>query len=105
MVVDPGRHRQAAVHHAGIFLSGVAGAAGGDLQRLVNPAFRGKRWRLLHRLVYAIAIGGVVHYFWLVKSDIREPLLYATILGLLYAVRLWAWWQRRRVLLMAVAQA
>ena len=65
----------------------------------------GLRWRRLHWLVYPIAIGGVVHYFWLVKSDIREPLLYATILGLLYAVRLWAWWQRRRVLLMAVAQA
>lgn len=54
------------------------------------------RWRWLHRLVYAIAVGGVVHYFWLVKSDIREPLLYAAILALLYAVRLWAWRRRRQ---------
>jgi len=52
------------------------------------------RWRGLHRLVYAIAVGGVVHYFWLVKSDIREPLLYAVLLALLLGVRLWVW-QRR----------
>ncbi len=64
-----------------------------------------KRWRRLHWLVYPIAIGGVVHYFWLVKSDIREPLMYAAILGLLYAVRLWAWWQRRRASSVAGAQA
>jgi len=53
----------------------------------------GARWRSLHRLVYGIAIGGVVHYLWLVKSDIREPLLYAAILATLFGVRLW---DRRR---------
>lgn len=51
----------------------------------------GKRWRPLHRLVYAIAIGGVVHYFWLVKSDLREPLLYAAILAMLLGYRVWHW--------------
>lgn len=54
----------------------------------------GRRWRALHRLVYAIAIGGVVHFWWLVKSDIREPLIYAAILALLLGYRLWAHWRR-----------
>ena len=49
----------------------------------------GRRWRALHRLVYAIGIGGVVHFWWLVKSDIREPLVYATILAFLLGYRLW----------------
>lgn len=55
----------------------------------------GKRWRALHRLVYVIAIGGVTHYLWLVKSDIREPLLYGAILGVLLGYRFWAFWRRR----------
>jgi len=54
----------------------------------------GKRWQLLHRLVYFSAIAGVVHYYWLVKSDIRLPLLYAALVGLLLAYRLIA--SRRR---------
>jgi len=48
-----------------------------------------KRWQTLHRLVYAIGIGGVVHFLWLVKSDIREPLVYAIILTLLLGYRFW----------------
>ncbi len=48
----------------------------------------GSRWRLLHRLVYISAIAGVVHYYWLVKSDIRRPLLYASILGARFAYRI-----------------
>ena len=48
----------------------------------------GKRWATLHRLVYASAIAGVVHFLWLVKIDIGEPLIYAAILALLLAVRL-----------------
>lgn len=52
----------------------------------------GKRWVQLHRLVYVIAIGGVVHYWLLVKKDIRQPLLYAAILALLLGLR---WWWRR----------
>jgi sulfoxide reductase heme-binding subunit YedZ len=55
-----------------------------------------RRWQRLHRLVYAAAVGGVIHYWWLVKSDIREPLLYATVLALLLGLRLfWAWKDRR----------
>lgn len=55
----------------------------------------GRRWRALHRLVYAIGIGGVIHFWWLVKSDIREPLVYAIVLGFLLGYRLWAY--RRRI--------
>jgi len=57
----------------------------------------GKWWQRLHRLVYAIAIGGVVHYLWLVKADIQQPLIYGSILGLLLAYRLWDMHGRRLV--------
>ena len=49
----------------------------------------GERWKQLHQLVYLIAILGVVHFWWLVKKDIREPLLYASILLLLLAIRIY----------------
>jgi methionine sulfoxide reductase heme-binding subunit len=55
----------------------------------------GKWWQRLHRLVYAIAVGGVVHYLWLVKADIRQPLLYGSILGALLVYRLWDRYGRR----------
>lgn len=55
----------------------------------------GKDWLRLHRLVYLIAVLGVLHYAWLVKADLREPLLYGGLLALLLGYRLW-WWQRRR---------
>ncbi len=47
----------------------------------------GSRWRKLHWLVYPAAILGVVHFWWLVKSDITEPLIYATVLALLLGYR------------------
>lgn len=48
----------------------------------------GRNWARLHRLVYAIAMLAVLHFWWLVKSDVREPLLYAVILTGLLAWRL-----------------
>ena len=63
----------------------------------------GKWWQRLHRLVYAIAIGGVVHYLWLVKADIREPLIYGSILGILLAYRLWDIYGRRLLAGIALA--
>ena len=48
----------------------------------------GKRWQWLHRLIYVSAIAGVVHYYWLVKSDVRLPLLYAAIVTLLLGFRI-----------------
>jgi sulfoxide reductase heme-binding subunit YedZ len=47
----------------------------------------GKRWQQLHRTIYLIAPLGVVHFFMLVKADIREPLLYGFLLALLLTYR------------------
>lgn len=48
----------------------------------------GKRWQRLHRLIYVAAILGVVHFSWLVKSDLTRPLRYGIVLGLLLLARL-----------------
>jgi len=48
----------------------------------------GKRWQRLHRLLYIGAVAAVAHYYWLVKSDIRQPVLYGTLVALLLAWRL-----------------
>jgi methionine sulfoxide reductase heme-binding subunit len=56
----------------------------------------GKRWQALHRLIYVSAFCGVVHYYWLVKSDHRLPLLYGGILGLLLLYRLGAFLLKSR---------
>ena len=51
----------------------------------------GKRWTKLHRLIYLTAILGVLHFFWKAasKADVREPLIFAAILALLLALRVW----------------
>ena len=56
----------------------------------------GRNWARLHTLVYAIGVLVILHFWWLVKSDIREPLLYASILALLLGWRGWKWFSRRR---------
>jgi methionine sulfoxide reductase heme-binding subunit len=55
-----------------------------------------KNWQRLHRLIYFGAAAGVVHYLWLVKSDIRKPLLYGAILLALMLFRLVVWIQKKR---------
>lgn len=47
----------------------------------------GRNWQRLHRLIYFSAAAGVVHYYWLVKSDIRLPVMYASILAVLLIYR------------------
>ena len=47
----------------------------------------GRRWQRLHQLVYVAALGGVVHFWWLVKADIREPLIYGAVITLLLGSR------------------
>jgi methionine sulfoxide reductase heme-binding subunit len=42
----------------------------------------GKRWQKLHRLIYVTAIAGVIHYYWLVKSDVRLPIFYGVLVAL-----------------------
>ena len=55
----------------------------------------GKRWQQLHRAVYIAAICGVIHYYWLVKSDIRMPVFYGALVGLLLLWRLFDFFKRR----------
>jgi methionine sulfoxide reductase heme-binding subunit len=50
----------------------------------------GKRWQKLHRLIYVIAASGVIHYWWLVKKDIRWPLIFGIVLGGLLLYRFWS---------------
>jgi sulfoxide reductase heme-binding subunit YedZ len=52
----------------------------------------GRRWNRLHRLVYLTGAAGVLHYWWLVKSDVRRPLTYGLVVGVLLAFRLY--WSR-----------
>ena len=47
-----------------------------------------RRWKTLHRLVYLIAILGLLHFFWLVKKDITEPLTYSMIIAVLLLMRI-----------------
>ena len=54
----------------------------------------GRRWQTLHQLIYPITILAVWHYYWQVKADIREPLIYAAALGALLGYRIWR--KRRR---------
>jgi sulfoxide reductase heme-binding subunit YedZ len=49
----------------------------------------GKRWRRLHQLIYPAAVGGVLHYLWLVKKDMCAPLWFAASLAVLFAIRAW----------------
>jgi sulfoxide reductase heme-binding subunit YedZ len=56
----------------------------------------GRRWQWLHRAVYVSACAGVIHYYWQVKSDVRKPLQYAWMVGLLLVWRLGYWIYRRQ---------
>jgi sulfoxide reductase heme-binding subunit YedZ len=60
----------------------------------------GRHWQNLHRLIYASAVAGVVHYVWLVKADVRVPLIYGSVLSVLLACRAVLWlkpsWPTRR---------
>jgi sulfoxide reductase heme-binding subunit YedZ len=49
----------------------------------------GSRWTRLHQLVYVIATFGVLHYLWLVKADVRDPVIYGLLLAVLLAYRAW----------------
>ncbi|HUU73827.1 MAG TPA: protein-methionine-sulfoxide reductase heme-binding subunit MsrQ [Burkholderiales bacterium] len=53
------------------------------------------RWQTLHRAVYFIAILGAAHFWWLVKKDITEPLIFAAVLAVLLAARLVFVWRKR----------
>jgi sulfoxide reductase heme-binding subunit YedZ len=56
----------------------------------------GKRWQMLHRAVYVSAIAGVIHYYWLVKSDVRLPAMYGAFVAMLLGYRAIVWAMNRR---------
>ena len=55
----------------------------------------GKRWQMLHRAIYVTAICGVIHYYWLVKSDVRKPVFYGVLVSLLLVWRVADWLVKR----------
>jgi sulfoxide reductase heme-binding subunit YedZ len=67
-----------------------------------SPAFvmrrlGGKKWQRLHRLVYAAAAAGVIHYWWLVKKGVRAPMSFTVVLTVLLLARaVWSWRNKRR---------
>lgn len=61
----------------------------------IIKAMGAKRWLTLHKAVYLIAVLAVVHYWWLVKRDLTQPIIYAVIVALLLGLRLW-WWRKDR---------
>lgn len=54
----------------------------------------GRRWLKLHQLVYVAGLTAVVHYFWLVKSDYTEPLVYGAVISLLLGIRIAVYYRR-----------
>jgi methionine sulfoxide reductase heme-binding subunit len=56
----------------------------------------GKRWQMLHRSIYVAAVCGVIHYYWLVKSDVRKPVFYGALVAILLLWRLGDWFFKRR---------
>jgi len=65
----------------------------------------GRRWNILHRAIYISAIAGVIHYYWLVKSDVRKPVEYAFFVGVLLVWRLGDWLLKKRGPVVASARA
>ncbi|HWR36750.1 MAG TPA: protein-methionine-sulfoxide reductase heme-binding subunit MsrQ [Clostridia bacterium] len=63
-----------------------------------------RRWLLLHRLIYVSAFAGVVHFIWLVKKDLREPLIFASVLAILLGWRVAAWLLGRRRMIIPAAR-
>jgi len=57
------------------------------------------RWLLLHRLIYVIAMLAVLHFWWMVKADTREPAIYAVILAGLLGFRLFFYLKRKKFIL------
>ncbi|MGC2673202.1 MAG: protein-methionine-sulfoxide reductase heme-binding subunit MsrQ [Candidatus Acidiferrum sp.] len=64
----------------------------------------GRRWQILHRLIYVCAACGVIHYYWLVKSAVLRPLTYGAIVAVLLLWRLGDWLIRRGRSISAAAE-
>ena len=55
----------------------------------------GRNWLKLHRLVYLAGLAALLHYFWLVKADYTEPLIYAGVIGILLTIRMVVYWRKK----------
>jgi sulfoxide reductase heme-binding subunit YedZ len=64
-----------------------------------------QRWRKLHRLIYVIVLLGVWHFYWLVKSDVREPLLYLGLATVLLGWRAWKARERKKLVTVNAARS
>jgi sulfoxide reductase heme-binding subunit YedZ len=56
----------------------------------------GQRWNMVHKLVYISAVLGVIHYWWKVKLDVTNPMIYAAIVAVLLGARIVRWLSRRQ---------
>lgn len=73
-----------------LFLIPLAVTSTNQMQRRMR-----RRWKQLHYLIYPIAVGAVLHFWWMVKKDITRPALYATLLALLLGLRVY--WALRHI--------
>ena len=64
----------------------------------------GKRWNTLHKLIYFSAAAGAIHFYWLVKKDVTQPVEYGTILVVLLGYRIVAWGLKKRTVSRTVRQ-
>ncbi|MGR9013611.1 MAG: sulfite oxidase heme-binding subunit YedZ [Gammaproteobacteria bacterium] len=55
----------------------------------------GRNWVKLQRLVYLAGLTALLHYFWLVKADYTEPLIYAGVVGILLTIRMAVYWRKK----------
>ncbi|MGI9224598.1 MAG: sulfite oxidase heme-binding subunit YedZ [Woeseiaceae bacterium] len=74
-----------------LILTAMAGTSTNAMRRRM-----GRRWQQLHYGAYVAGILGVWHFWWQVKKDIQDPLIYAIILGVLLGYRVWARLTKRR---------
>jgi len=75
-----------------LLLSALAATSTAGMRRRL-----GRRWQQLHYSIYVIAVLGVWHFWWQVKKDISEPLMYAAILATLLGFRVWDRRKRRAI--------
>jgi methionine sulfoxide reductase heme-binding subunit len=87
------KHKRIAVGFASLLLlAPPAVTSTSRMKRLLKY----ERWKNLQSTVYAAAVGGAVHYIWLVKRDMRRPLAYAVVLFILFGYRVMAYLLKKR---------